>query len=129
MDNNQSFQYTYSAQQQEEILAIRSKYLPKPEDPMEQLRSLHHSATRKANVWSITIGIIGTLVFGTGMSLILTDLGAILGLAHAFGFGVLVGLAGLILVAMAYPVFNRVLQKERERIAPEILKLTDTLLK
>ncbi len=128
MDNNQTFEYTYSAQQRQEIEHIRQKYLPKEEDKMETLRRLHYSATRKAKSASISIGIIGALILGTGMSLCMTDIGAALG--HiAMILGILVGLTGLVLVAMAYPVYNRVLKTERQRIAPEILRLTDELMK
>ena len=128
MDNNQTFEYTYSAQQRQEIEHIRQKYLPKEEDKMETLRSLHYSATRKAKSASISIGIIGALILGTGMSLCMTDIGAALG-HMAMILGILVGLTGLVLVAMAYPVYNRVLKTERQRIAPEILRLTDELMK
>ena len=128
MENEQSFQYTYSAQRQKEIEAIRKKYLPKEEDKMDQLRKLHHSATRKAQAVSIAIGVIGALVLGAGMSLCMTELGLLLG-GMAMSIGILAGLAGLFMVALAYPVYNRVLKKERERIAPEILRLTDELLK
>ena len=127
MDNNQSFEYTYSAQQQQEIEAIRNKYLPKEEDKMERLRRLHHSASQKAQAWALTLGILGALILGTGMSLCMTDLGAALG-SLAMVLGIVVGLLGLVPVALAYPVYNRVLKKERERIAPEILRLTDELL-
>lgn len=128
MDNNQSFEYTYSAQEQKEIQQIRKKYLPKSEDKMEQLRRLHNSATQKAQAASIAIGVIGTLILGTGMSLIMTELGLLLGQLSMVA-GILIGLAGLVLIALAYPVYNSVLKKERARIAPEILRLTDELLK
>lgn len=128
MDNEQSFQYTYSAERQQEIEAIRKKYLPVEEDKMEQLRKLHHSATQKAQAVSIGIGALGALVLGTGMSLCMTEFGLLLG-GMAMVIGILAGLAGLFMVALAYPVYNRVLKKERERIAPEILRLTDELLK
>lgn len=128
MENNQSFHYSYSAAQQQEIEAIRKKYLPAEEDKMELLRKLHGSATKKAKAASISTGVIGTLVLGTGMSLTMTDLGAALG-HGAMAAGILVGLGGMVLVALAYPVYNRVLKKERARIAPEILRLTDELLK
>lgn len=129
MDNNQPFRYTYSAQQQEEIRRIRSKYIAPEEDKMDQLRKLHFSATRKAKACSIAIGTLGALILGTGMSLILTDLGTILNLTNSFGVGLITGLAGLIFVALAYPVYSKVLKEERTRIAPEILRLTDELLK
>lgn len=128
MENNHSFEYTYSAEQHKEIEAIRKKYLPKEEDKMEQLRKLHYSATQKAQAASIAIGVVGALVLGTGMSLCMTELGAALG-HFAVVLGIVVGLIGLILVALAYPVFHRVLKKERERIAPEVLRLSEELLK
>ena len=128
MENNHSFEYTYSAQQQKEVEAIRQKYLPKEEDKMEQLRKLHYSATQKAQAASIAIGVIGALVLGTGMSLCMTELGTALG-HFAMVLGILVGLIGLIMVALAYPLYNRVLKKERQRNAPEILRLSEELLK
>ena len=127
MDNH-SFEYTYSAQQRQEVEAIRKKYLPKEEDKMEQLRRLHSIPTQKAQAASIAIGVLGTLILGTGMSLCMTDLGAALG--HlAMVIGILVGVLGLVMVALAYPIYNTVLQKERRRIAPEILRLSEELLK
>ncbi len=127
MENN-SFEYTYSAERQQEIEAIRRKYLPPEEDKMEQLRRLHSIPTQKAQAASIAIGVLGTLILGTGMSLCMTDLGAALG--HlAMVIGILIGLLGLVMVALAYPLYNSVLRKERQRIAPEILRLSDELLK
>lgn len=127
MENN-SFEYTYSAERQQEIEAIRKKYLPKEEDKMEQLRRLHSIPTQKAQAASIAIGVLGTLILGTGMSLCMTELGAALG--HlAMVIGILVGLFGLVMVALAYPLYNRVLRRERQRIAPEILRLSEELLK
>ena len=128
MDHHPSFEYTYSAQQRSEVEAIRKKYLPKEEDKMEQLRRLHNSTTQKARAASISLGIVGALVLGSGMSLCMTELGAALG-PFAMILGILIGLMGLIMVALAYPLYNRVLKKERQRIAPEILRLTDELLK
>lgn len=95
---------------------------------MEQLRKLHRSAGEKAQVRAITVGVIGSLILGTGMSLAMTELGAILGWLSML-LGIVIGLVGMLLIALAYPVYNRVLQKERTRIAPEILRLTDELLR
>ena len=127
-DKETSFSYTYSAAQQQEVESIRKKYLPKEEDKMEQLRKLHNSATKKAQAWSIALGVIGALILGTGMSLCMTELSGFLG-GTAMFLGIPVGIVGMVLVALAYPVYNRVLKKERARIAPEILRLTDELLK
>lgn len=127
MENNESFSFTYSAGQQKEVEAIRKKYLPKEADKMALLRRLHAIPTQKAQAKSLVVGVNGALIMGTGMSLAMTELGAGLGGA-ALLLGILVGVVGMVLVALAYPVYNRVLKKEREKIAPEILKLADELM-
>jgi hypothetical protein len=95
---------------------------------MEQLRKLHAVPTQKAQAAALAVGIVGALIMGTGMSFVMTDFGAFLG-AYSMGIGIAVGLAGIVPVALAYPVYNRVLRKQREKIAPEILRLSDELLK
>lgn len=127
MENN-AFEYTYSSQRKLEVEEIRNAYLPKEEDKMEQLRRLHAIPTQKAQAMSLAVGMIGALIMGTGMSLCLTELGASLG-RLALVLGIVVGLVGMVLMALAYPFYNRTLKKEREKIAPEILQLTEELLK
>ena len=80
---------------------------------------------------SLVLGIIGALVMGTGMSLIMTDLSEIFGMTVMEGMliGVVVGLIGMTLVALAYPIYKKVLKSEREKIAAEILRLSEELLK
>jgi len=124
MENNQNgFQYTYSAKEQAEIKRIRSKYTPKEENKMAQLQRLDASATQKATKWAIIVGVIGALILGTGMSccMVWAD--------KLFIPGIIIGVIGLAVVGVAYPLYNRTLKKERERIAPEILRLTDELMK
>ena len=125
---NHSFEYTYSAQRQREVEEIRKKYLPKEEDKMTELRKLHAMPTQTAQAASLAVGIIGALSLGTGMSLCMTDIGAFLG-RLAMVFGIVVGLVGMVLVALAYPLYNRILKTKRQKIAPEILRLSDELLK
>ena len=128
MENKEGFSFTYYAEQQKEIEAIRKKYLPKEDDKMEQLRKLHAIPTRKAQAASLAVGIIGALIMGTSMSLAMTDIGAALG-SFSMVIGIIVGIVGMVLVALAYPLYNRVLKKQREKIAPEILRLSDELMK
>lgn len=137
MDNNNehgSFVFSYSAREQEEVKRIRKKYVseaPSDEDRMARLRRLDNSATQKAQVVSLVLGVIGTLLLGLGMSLIMTDLANLLGSLRGMSMpiGIAVGVVGGTLAALAYPTYNRVLARERKRIAPEIIKLTDELLK
>ncbi len=90
--NEETFEYRYSAKQQEEIEAIRRKYLPKEEDKMEQLWQMDKRVSRKGTIISIIIGVIG-----------------------------------IVMIALAYPLYERITKKERKKIAPLILKLADEL--
>lgn len=131
MDNKENaFRYTYSAKEQTEVESIRKKYLPQEENKLSRLRRLDRSATQKAQACSLSLGIIGVLILGAGMSLFMSDLGAMLALHETLAMliGIIVGITGLVLVALAYPAYNWVLKKERQRIAPEILRLTDELM-
>jgi len=126
-----SFKYTYSAEEQEEIRRIRQKYQLQEEDEMDKLRKMDAGVTQKATAVSLVFGIIGILIMGTGMSLVMTDLGILFGITGIAGMftGITIGVIGTILVIAAYPVYSRVQRKEREKIAPEILKLTEELMK
>lgn len=124
MESKQNtFQYTYSAKEQAEIKRIRSKYTPKEENKMEQLQRLDASATQKATMYAIIVGVIGALILGAGMSCCMVWTDALL------IPGIVIGVIGMAVLAVAYPLYNRTLKKERERIAPEILRLTDELMK
>lgn len=123
MENKETFSYTYSARQQEEVKKIREKYLPATEDKMEQLRRLDESAVRPGSTVAIILGTIGALLLGLGMCCTMVWGGS------WFIPGVLIGVVGMLVMASAYPVFNRITKKRREKLAPEILKLTDELMK
>jgi len=135
MENKEkeTFNYTYSAKEQEEIKAIRKKYAvqEKTEDKMEQLRRLDAAVTQKATSVSLVFGVIGALILGMGMSLAMTDIGKIIGLLGGMAMlvGILIGIVGIVLVSVAYPIYNSIIKKEREKIAPEIIRLTDELMK
>ena len=131
MENKEGFEFTYSAKEQEEIKRIRKKYAApaEEEDKLAQLRRLDASVYSKATTAALVIGIIGALVMGLGMSLVMTDIGAALGTILAMIVGVGIGVIGIVLVCLAYPMYTRTLKKEREKIAPEIIRLTDELMK
>lgn len=121
-NKNESFSYTYSAKQQEEIKRIRQKYVPREEDKMEQLRRLDQSATKLGTIVSIAIGVISSLIFGVGMCCVLVW-------TNFFVLGIIVGLIGIAGVALAYPLFNYITKKEREKLAPQIKQLSDELMR
>ena len=128
-NKNESFTYTYSAKQQDEVKYIRDKYLPKKEDKMEQLRRLDRSVTKKGTAVSIALGTIGTLIMGIGMSLVMTDIGSAFGMEHTMIFGIIIGIIGMAAAVPAYPLYVRITKKEREKIAPEIIRLSEELMK
>ena len=133
MENKERFTYTYSAKEQEEIKSIRKKYAvqEQTEDKMAQLRRLDAGVYSKATTAALVVGIIGALIMGIGMSLVMTDIGKIIGLLGGMAMlvGILIGIVGIVLVCMAYPIYNCIIKKEREKIAPEIIRLTDELMK
>ena len=137
MENNNEkngFSYTYSAKDRAEIKRIREKYThpKKEESTLERLRRLDASVTQRAQAASLICGVLGALILGFGLSLALSPVFAtMLGLGQltAILLGSLTGILGCIPTALAYPVYLRVLAAERKRVAPEILRLTDDLMK
>ncbi len=129
--NGDGFSYTYSAKEQEELRKIREKYTNREEDKLTRLRKLDAGVTQKAQAISLVFGVVGVLILGFGMSLIMSELGAMLG-SHrdmAMPIGIAVGVVGGILTGLAYPIYNFVLKREKKKAAPEIIRLTDELLK
>lgn len=122
-EQKESFHYTYSAPQQAEIKRIREKYAPDTpaEDKMERLRRLDKSVTTPGTVAALAVGIIGVLIFGVGMccTLVWAEL--------YFVPGIFIGLVGIGGIAFAYPLFAYITKKRRQKLAPEILQLTDEL--
>lgn len=128
---NETFNYTYSAVQQKEVEAIRKKYIEDDThteaDKMELLRRLDYGVTKKATSISLILGVISALVMGSGMSLIMTNIGEKIGMSATTIPGILIGIVGMIGVICAYPLYQRIIIKERKKIAPQILKLTEEL--
>ena len=107
MENN-TFNYTYSAKEQAEVEKIRKKYMPAEQDKLAYVRKLDRSVANKATTWSLVIGIIGALIMGTGMSLCMVASKSFMVL------GIVIGVIGMGIVAVAYPVYTRILKKEKK---------------
>ncbi|MDE6640156.1 MAG: hypothetical protein K2K63_06515 [Acetatifactor sp.] len=123
-EKSEVFNYTYSASRQAEIKSIREKYMPptEEEDKMERLRRLDRSVTKAGTAVSVIVGIISTLVFGVGMCCTMVWEGLMLP-------GIIIGVVGMIGIASAYPLYTHVTKKQREKVAPEIIRLTNELMK
>lgn len=122
MENNkETFEYTYSAEQQAEIEKIKSKYMPKTDDKLEQLRKLDASVSKKGTVMGLIMGITGCLVFGISLSMVLV-IGEMMIVPS-----IILAIPGIAGMAWAYPTYKKITEKERERIAPQILALTEEL--
>lgn len=121
MNEKNHFEYTYSASKEEEIKKIRDKYIPKEESQMDLLLRMDAGVTSKATMYAIIIGTISSLILGVGMCFCMVW--------DHFLWGILIGLIGIAGIIAAYPVYAHIIKKEREKIAPEILKLTEELLK
>ena len=121
------FSFTYSAKEQEEIERIRQKYTLK-EDKMERLRRLDRSVTRKGTVYAIVLGVVGSMILGSGMSLVMTDIGAALGLSGVMIPGIAIGVVGLGMALLNYPMYRKILDGRKQKYAEQILKLSDKIM-
>ena len=122
-EKKETFTYTYSASQQTEIKKIREKYVQKEESKMDTLRRLDESVTKPGMITALSVGIISTLVMGFGMccTMVWAD--------SMFIPGIIIGVLGIAGVASAYPIYSHITKKRRKKLAPEIIKLTDELMK
>ena len=121
MKNSETFEFTYSATQQEEIEKIRNKYLPKQESKMDQLIKLDKQAEVPGQIASIVAGVIGLLLLGVGMccTMVWAD--------TVFVIGIVVGVLGITVLSAAYPLYKKITRKQREKIAGQILALSEEL--
>ena len=124
LDQEKKFSYTYSAKENKEIMEIRKKYLPKVESKFDDLKRLDAQVQNCGMVESLCAGIIGSLIFGLGMSLAMQVIGS--GIAMML-LGVLIGLVGMVVMVVAYPIYRKKQKKARESFAPRILELTEEL--
>lgn len=125
--NKNSFEYNYSASEQQEIRRIREKYLPRDErtNKFELLKKLDSDAEKPGTIVSLVLGVIGTLLLGTGLSCVMVWGSSTL----LYVIGICVGIAGIAALIAAYPAYKKITRKQREKIAPQIISLADELEK
>ena len=123
MENNQVFTYRYSAAQNREVERIRKKYLPQEESKIDLLRRLDRRVQSAGMIEGLTVGIIGCLIFGIGMCFGLDVL------RGADWLAILFGAVGAVIMLPAYPIYRRIARKIKEALTPEILRLSDEIMK
>ena len=105
-----------------EIEEIRTKYLPKTENKLDKIRKLDESATRKATIQSIVVGLISSLIFGFGLCCVLVWKNS------QFIQGIIIGIVGLCGMLLAFPLYSHILKVQRNKISEKIISLSDELI-
>ena len=108
---------------------IRSQYTEAEHTELEALKALDAKVKRPAKVFGYTYGSIGAIVMGAGMSLVMTDIGAMLGMTDAMVPGIAVGIAGLAMVLTTYPIYKKILNSRKKKYANKIMELSDRITK
>ena len=129
MEQQNTFSYTYNAPYNQEVLNIREKYLPQEESKLDELKRLDAKVKQPANVFAYTFGTISAIVMGAGMSLVMTDIGTIIGLATTMAPGIAIGVVGMGMALCTYPIYKKILNDRKKKYAPEILKLSERIMK
>ncbi len=111
------------------ISKIRTAYTPKQKGDLDELRRLDTKVRRPAQVFSYVFGSISAVIMGAGMSLVMTDIAQTLGIPNAMTVGIAIGVVGLILAIVNYPLHNAILNSRKKKYAPAILALSDKLSK
>ena len=111
------------------VRKIRTQYTGKQHTELDVLKALDAKVKRPANVFAYTFGSIGAIIMGAGMSLIMTDIGSMIGMNETMVPGIVVGVVGMVMALATYPVHKRILNARRKKYAPEIMKLSDKIMR
>lgn len=108
---------------------IRSQYTEQKYTDLDELKALDARVKRPANVFGYTYGSIGCIVMGAGMSLIMTEIGAMLGMTQTMVPGIVTGVVGLAMVLTTWPIYKRILASRKKKFAAQIMELSDRIMK
>ena len=110
------------------VQKIRTQYTEKQHTELDELKALDAKVKRPANVFAYTYGSLSAIIMGTGMSLVMTEIGTIIGLANAMIPGIVIGVVGMGMALTTYPIYKKLLSSRKRKYAPEILKLSEKLM-
>ena len=107
---------------------IRTQYMEKTPSELDALRELDARVKRPANVFAYTFGSISAVIMGAGMSLVMTDIGATIGITSALLPGIAIGVVGLGMALLTYPIYKGILNSRKKKYGAEILSLSDKII-
>ncbi len=108
---------------------IRSQYTEQEHTELEALKALDAKVKKPANVFGYTYGSLGTIVMGAGMSLVMTDIGSLLGMTKTLLPGIVVGVVGLVMALTTYPIHKKILTSRKKKYAGKIMELSERVMK
>ena len=107
---------------------IRTQYVERESTELDELRKLDRKVKKPVNVFAFVFGSIGAIVMGSGMSLVMTDIGEITGIENALMWGIIIGVIGLLGVVINYPVYKKMLSSRKKKFASRIIDMTDKIM-
>ena len=110
------------------VQKIRTQYTEKEHTGLDELKALDAKVKKPANIFGYTYGCVSAIVMGTGMSLVMTDIGSVVGLASAMVPGIAIGVVGLGMALSTYPIYKRILNSRKKKYAPEIMALSEKIM-
>lgn len=110
------------------VQKIRTQYTEKEHTQLDALKELDASVKRPANIFAYTFGTIGAIVMGAGMSLVMTDIGATIGVENPMVPGIVIGVVGMAMAIANYPIYKGILTSRRQKYADQIMKLSDEIM-
>ena len=111
------------------VQKIRTQYTEKEHTGLDELKELDSKVKRPANVFSYIFGTISAIIMGSGMSLVMTDIGATVGISDPMLPGIIIGIAGMFMAIINYPIYKGILGSRRKKYADKIIALSDKIMK
>lgn len=108
---------------------IRTQYTEKEHTCLDALKELDAKVKRPANVFAYIFGSVSAVVMGAGMSLVMTEIGALVGIENPMLPGIVIGILGMLMASVNYPIYKRILNARRKKYAPQIIALSDQIMK